>query len=170
MPMANARPREFRLTGLHVFLLLCVFFGFMFIVNGIFLWAALSSFPGEDEHKSYLQGLHYNDAISARRIAEEQGWTAQVGITPSESGDRLVIRLLGKDGGPLSVQEIDAQLRRTVTGENDVPLDLQRDSNGDYFADIALLDKGVWEARVQAYVPYGTEQVEFVANKKLIIP
>ncbi|MEZ6013436.1 MAG: FixH family protein, partial [Hyphomonas sp.] len=121
-------------------------------------------------HKSYLQGLHYNDAISARRIAEEQGWTAQVGITPSESGDRLVIRLLGKDGGPLSVQEIDAQLRRTVTGENDVPLDLQRDSNGDYFADIALLDKGVWEARVQAYVPYGTEQVEFVANKKLIIP
>lgn len=170
MPMVTARPREFRLTGLHVFLLMCAFFGFMFIVNGIFLWAALSSFPGEDEHKSYLQGLHYNDAISARRIAEAQGWSAQVGITPSESGDRLVIRLLGKDGGPLSVQDIEAQLRRTVTGENDIPLDLQRDANGDYFADIALLDKGVWEARVQAHVPYGTEQVEFVANKKLIIP
>ena len=37
-------------------------------------------------------------------------------------------------------------------------------------ADIALLDKGVWEARVQANVPYGAEHVEFVANKKLIIP
>jgi hypothetical protein len=34
----------------------------------------------------------------------------------------------------------------------------------------ALLEKGVWEARVQASVPYGTDQVEFTASKKLIIP
>ena len=170
MAVGTARPKQFRLTGWHVFILMCIFFGFMFVVNGIFLWAALSSFPGEDEHKSYLQGLHYNQAISARRIQEEQGWAAQIGLTPSETGDRLVIRLLKQDGSPLTVESVNAQLRRTVTGEADVPLDLQRDSNGDYYADIALLDKGVWEARVQANVPYGAEHVEFVANKKLIIP
>ncbi len=99
MPAAMSR-KPFRLTGWHVFLLMCIFFGFMFIVNGVFLWAALSSFPGEDEHKSYLQGLHYNNAISARRIQEEQGWSAQIGLTPTDSGDRLVIRLLDRAGAP----------------------------------------------------------------------
>ena len=170
MGSATARPRQFRLTGWHVFLLMCAFFGFMFIVNGIFLWAALSSFPGEDQQKSYLQGIHYNDAIAARRIQEEQGWSAQIGLMPSESGDRLVIRLLDKEGRPLGVEAVEAQIRRTVTGENDIPLELQRGGDGDYFADMPLLDKGVWEARVQAGVPYGNDQVEFTANKKLIIP
>ncbi|KCZ48778.1 FixH family protein [Hyphomonas sp. CY54-11-8] len=169
MPV-TATPKPFRLTGWHVFMLLCAFFGFMFIVNGIFLWAALSSFPGEDEQKSYLQGLHYNEAISARRIQEEQGWSAQIGLTPTETGDRLVVRFLDIDGSPLPAQDIEAQLRRTVTGAEDVPIDLQRGMDGDYFADISLLDKGVWEARVQAIVPYGTDEVEFVASKKLIIP
>jgi nitrogen fixation protein FixH len=169
MPAAMSR-KPFRLTGWHVFLLMCIFFGFMFIVNGIFLWAALSSFPGEDEHKSYLQGLHYNNAISARRIQEEQGWSAQIGLTPTDSGDRLVIRLLDRAGAPLSVTDVDAQLRRTVTGAADQPITLQRGAEGDYFADVSLLEKGVWEARVHANVPYGTEVVEFSASKKLIIP
>ena len=167
---AAATRKPFRLTGWHVFLLLCAFFGFMFIVNGIFLWAALSSFPGEEEQKSYLQGIHYNEAISARRIQEEQGWSAQIGLTPTESGDRFVVRFLESDGSPLTAQDIHAQLRRTVTGAEDVPIELERSAEGDYFADISLLDKGVWEARVQASVPYGSEQVEFVASKKLIIP
>ena len=170
MPATAARPRQFRLTGLHVFLLMCAFFGFMFIVNGIFLWAALSSFPGEDQQKSYLQGIHYNDTISARRIQAEQGWTAQIGLTPSETGDHLIVRLLKADGTPLAVDTIEAQVRRTVTGEADIPLELQRNGDGDYFADITLLEKGVWETRVSAAVPYGDDQVEFVAKKKLLIP
>jgi len=169
MPAAATR-KPFRLNGWHVFLMLCAFFGFMFIVNGIFLWAAISSFPGEDEQKSYLQGLHYNEAISARRIQEEQGWSAQIGLTPNETGDRLVVRLLQSDGSPLVTQNVQAQLRRTVTGVEDVPVVLQRGREGDYFADISLLDKGVWEARIQASVPFGAEEVDFVASKKLIIP
>ena len=81
-----------------------------------------------------------------------------------------MVRFLDIDGSPLPAQDIEAQLRRTVTGAEDVPIDLQRGMDGDYFADISLLDKGVWEARVQASVPYGTDEVEFVASKKLIIP
>lgn len=170
MPSSTVRKREYRLTGWHVFLLMCAFFGFMFIVNGIFLWAALSSFPGEDEHKSYLQGLNYNQTISARRIQEEQGWSAQIGLSAGGSVDRLIIRLLDREGSPLMVEDVTAQLRRTVTGEDDVLLVLKRGTNGDYFADVALLEKGVWEARVHASVPYGKDRIEFVANKKLIIP
>ena len=168
---AAAAPRKpFRLTGWHVFLLMSAFFGFMFVVNGIFLWAALSSFPGEEEQKSYLQGLHYNEAIGARHIQEEQGWTAQIGLTPSETGDRLIVRLLDRDERPLAVQSVEATLRRTVTGAADLPLDLHRTDDGHYFADIALLEKGVWEIRVQAAVPFGSERIEFVSTKKLIVP
>jgi hypothetical protein len=44
---ASATRKQFRLNGLACFPdAECAFFGFMFIVNGIFLWAALSSFPG----------------------------------------------------------------------------------------------------------------------------
>ncbi|RME98865.1 MAG: hypothetical protein D6773_13830 [Alphaproteobacteria bacterium] len=170
MRAASVRKKEFRLTGWHVLFLMCAFFGFMFVVNGIFLWAALSSFPGEDEQKSYLQGLNYNDTINARRIQAEQGWTAQIGLAESGTGNRLVVRLLEQDGSPLPVESLDAELRRTVTGGEDIALELTRNQDGDYFADVAKLEKGVWEARVEARVPHGEERIAFVASKTLIVP
>jgi nitrogen fixation protein FixH len=170
MPAVATHPKTFRLNGWHVLLMMCIFFGFMFVVNGIFLWAALSSFPGEDQQKSYLQGIHYNDTINARRVQEEQGWAAQIGLTPTVSGDRLVVRLLDRNGSPLAVENVEAQVRRTVTGAADIPVELQRSTGSDYFADISLLGKGVWEVRVHVSVPYDRDQVEFVASKKLIIP
>ena len=170
MPAAAQTSRPFRLNGWHVLLMMAAFFGFMFVVNGIFLWAAITSFPGEDENKSYLQGLHYNQTISARHIQEEQGWVSQIGVTPTSSGDRLVIRLLDRDGHALTASSVEAELRRTVTGAADVPLTLQRTPDGHYEADMALLERGVWEARVVATVPYAGEPTHFVSTKKLIVP
>ena len=60
------------LKGHHVLFWLMGFFGLMFVVNGVFLWAALSSFPGEDVRHSYLQGLQYNQTQDSDIILDMQ--------------------------------------------------------------------------------------------------
>ena len=70
MNASAARKPGFVLKGWHVLLMLVGFFGFMFVVNGIFLWAAITSFPGEDEQKSYMQGLHYNEIAEIMQCPE----------------------------------------------------------------------------------------------------
>ena len=62
----TAEQGTFELKGWHVLLILMAFFGVMFSVNGVFLYHAITSFPGEDVKKSYVQGLNYNDTLAVR--------------------------------------------------------------------------------------------------------
>ena len=71
-------PKE--LKGIHVLMWLMGFFGLMFAVNGVFLFHAITSFPGEDIQKSYLQGINYNDKLKDRALQMDRGWTAQMGL------------------------------------------------------------------------------------------
>ena len=65
--MADETAPRGKLTGWHVLWIMLGFFGLMFTVNGIFLYHAITSFPGEDVKKSYLQGLE----IGKRRVGKE---------------------------------------------------------------------------------------------------
>ena len=65
-----------QLKGWHALLWFVGFFGFMFVVNGIFLWTAITTFPGEDTEKSYAVGLAYNREIARRAHQAEAGWGA----------------------------------------------------------------------------------------------
>lgn len=169
MTMTDTSKRGFILKGWHVLLMMCAFFGFMFVVNGIFLWASIKSFPGEDEQKSYLQGLHYNQTIEARRVQAENGWSAQVGLAGAGADQALVIRLLDRDGAPLTAETISAQIRRTATDLSDAELVMERTGAGEYSAIVGPLEKGQWEARIDAEIPDAGETSAFVVTKTLIV-
>ena len=71
------------LTGRHVLMMLIAFFGVIFAVNGVFLYAAISTFDGTDTSSAYQKGIDYNTTIAeseeqARR-ADERGDGDEIG-------------------------------------------------------------------------------------------
>ncbi|WP_112061352.1 FixH family protein [Hyphomonas pacifica] len=154
-----------RLKGRHVLMYFMGFFGLMFVVNGIFLEKAITSFPGEDVEKSYLQGLNYNSTLAARQAQSELGWQAQAGL---EDG---VVRFHLEDakGNTLSTMHVGALLKHAANATLDTPIELSSIGNGDYVADLPVeLPAGKWtlQATVQAEAEGETL---FTASKTLLI-
>ena len=107
------------LTGIHVFFWLSGFFAFMFVVNGIFLYTALTTHPGEAAKHAYLTGLDYNDALASRAVQQNAGWRAAIGLASAASVPVLEIRLMNAEGEPLEatsmrVTATERSMRHTV--------------------------------------------------------
>ncbi len=152
------------LKGWHVLLIMLGFFGVMFAVNGVFLYHAITSFPGEDVKKSYVQGLNYNATLAERAGYADLGWTAEAGIV----GDDLVFRLNDADGAPLSHYVVVGELRRTATRDDDQALVYTARANGEYVADARGLGDGQWLLRIQVMDP-AAEAVLFKVNKTIVV-
>ena len=155
---------EKELKGRHVLLWMLCFFGVVFAVNGVFLYHAITSFPGEDVKKSYVQGINYNQTLEARVMQAELGWRAEIGI----EGDTLILHLEDRSGNALSGYPVLGELRRITTRQADQVLIFEPDLNGNYQAPIAQLAKGKWQARIHI-LDHAAEQTIFTAHKTLIV-
>ncbi|WP_341197293.1 FixH family protein [Hyphomonas chukchiensis] len=157
------------MKGHHVLFWMMGFFGLMLVVNGVFLWAAITSFPGEDVHHSYLQGIHFNDKLSAQAHQEKMGWRSEVGLLTSDDGDVLVCRILGPDGNPLPTGPVTAEIRRAATQNSDIVLTLAPVGGGEYRASLPLLAEGAWHVIIGTDIRDGDTEVPFQAVKKIIL-
>ena len=155
---------EKTLKGWHVLLIMLGFFGVMFAVNGVFLYHAITSFPGEDVKKSYVQGLNYNTTLAERAAYADLGWTAEAGV----QGDELVFRLSDAEGAPLSNYTVIGEIRRLATRENDQAIVYRSRSNGEYVANAGQLGRGQWSLRVHVMDP-AAETVLFKVNKTIVV-
>ena len=159
-------PRERQLKGWHVLLIMLAFFGVMFTVNGFFLYSAITSFPGEDVEKSYLQGLNYNQTLEARRAQAELGWTERAGLSGLEA---VAVQVADADGAPVGGLSVEAKLRRLTTGAQDVTVALAAAGTpGLYRADLPELESGQWEMIVTATDMSGDVTIE--ARKDVRVP
>ncbi len=163
-----SRPKA--MTAWHAFLCFAAFFTFMFVVNGIFLWTAITTFPGEDVEKSYLAGLEYNDEIARRTRQQELGWKAQVGLTGTGSELQVRVRLNTQDGEALAASGVQIELRHPANRNLDRVLELTSAGRGEYAASAADLPAGHWNVRVRADIDPATDGAEFQATKELHVP
>ena len=161
---AKNGPARGRLTGWHVLFIMLGFFGVMFAVNGVFLYHAITSFPGEDVKKSYLQGLDYNSTLQAKAAQQALGWQAAAGV----EDDRLVFRLSDATGESLSSYHVTAQLRRAACDTGDQMLVLQPSDAGEYVSDVSRLEVGRWDVRFEV-LESETGSVKFIADKRITI-
>ena len=152
------------LKGWHVLLCFFGFFGLMFAVNGVFLYHAITSFPGEDVKKSYVQGLDYNRTLSARRAQQELGWTAQAGYDQGE----LVFQLRDRADRIIYAHRVDAEIRRVATAQGDRTLQLNRSASGEYSADVSDLEAGQWTVRFTV-LSEDSGEIVFEAQKDIIV-
>jgi nitrogen fixation protein FixH len=143
--------RAKELKGIHVLASLLTFFGAVIAVNVYFIVKAIDSFPGEDEKKSYAQGLRYNDTLQDRARQRALGWRAVAALTPqSASGVRLEVRLLDRNGAPIDGLAISGELRRPADAKLDRALSFEARGAGLYVAKVPALDEGRWTLRAQA--------------------
>ncbi len=153
------------LKGWHVLIYMLGFFALVFVVNGIFLYQAIVSFPGEDTRNSYLQGLDYNATLATRAEQAALGWTAAMGT----EGGVLMLELRDADAAPLSNFEATALLRRPSTTADDTLIELVPAGAGQYAGDISGLEAGEWRIVATVTDPQ-TGVTVFSANKSLLLP
>lgn len=168
--LSASRPGRGQLKGWHALLWFLGFFGFMFIVNGIFLWAAITSFPGEDVKKSYLTGLDYNREIARRALQAEQGWRAEIGLIEGGSGPELHTRLLKADGAALPVFATTATMRHPTDTALDRTLELTAIGGGEYSAPLGDIHPGIWGVAITADVDPEADGHEFHAVREILVP
>ena len=153
------------LKGWHVLLIMLGFFGVMFAVNGVFLFHAITSFPGEDIKKSYVQGLTYNDTLAERAAQANLGWRAEAGMRDGQ----LIVRLHDAEDRPLSNQLVIGELRRLATHQDDQVLTFQPTLSGEYAVEMEAMAAGQWLLRVSVLDADG-EDVLFRVEKTLLMP
>jgi nitrogen fixation protein FixH len=129
------------LKGRHVLLALVGFFGLVFVVNGIFVYYALSTFGGGETVDPYRKGLNYNETLAEAARQDQQGWTAQVIYGADKA--RLVLNLSDGEGHPVSGLHFKGFVSRPATDRQDEPVVLKEVTTGTYAADVRLAP-GQW--------------------------
>lgn len=158
------------MKGWHALMWFLGFFGFMFLVNGLFLWTAIKTFPGEDVDKSYLAGVDYNQELARRAAQETKGWQAEIGSTRTEAAEVLTVRLMTRDGLALPAFETHALLRHPANRNLDQTLALTANGGGEYLAHVEGLAPGTWTVEITADVDRERPGHEFKATREVSIP
>lgn len=154
LPESNAVSRtdkgEFRLTGLHVLLMLVAFFGLVAGVNGVMIRYALKTHSGEVTAHPYEKGLAYNNAIREAREQEARGWKVdgQVKRTP-EGKARIEVRALDSGGAVVAGLKVHALLAAPADVKGDHSIELIETAPGVYSGEAAAA-KGAWELDLTA--------------------
>ncbi|HZV20404.1 MAG TPA: FixH family protein [Hyphomicrobiales bacterium] len=133
------------LMGKHVLLILICFFAAVFAANGIFLYSALSTRPGEEEGASYETGLHYNLKLAAARAQNELGWRHRV----SHQDGKLSISFQDASGMPVDRLILQARLVRPATEQGGTAVEFKPVGPGVYEAPLAA-SAGNWILSIEA--------------------
>ncbi|SDM84215.1 FixH family protein [Maricaulis salignorans] len=131
------------LRGWHVLVMILMFFGVTIGVNATFITLALQTFPGEDVPRSYVQGIHYNDTLEARRRQVELGWTASFNAVDG----RLVLAVADAADRPVPGLSLGGEMVHPDT-TTACPLDFVEGQDGLYRAELACEMAGRWRVRV----------------------
>lgn len=131
---------ETRLTGKHVLYILLGFFGIVFAVNGYFLYAALSTLPGEERGATYEACLRYNAKLAEERTQEALHWSHKSEVA---GGSRVAVSIANADGSPVAGLVLDGRLERPATS-GDFALAFKEVDTGRYEATVASPSAGAW--------------------------
>jgi len=155
------------LTGRDVLMWVVAFFALIIAVNVYFIYAAASTFRGEDEQKPYLQGVEYNETLARRATQDELAWRARIGAKRLPTGNvRIDVMLTGPDGRPIANLPLSGELRHPVDETRDRKLRLVAAMPGDYEGELRGVSTGAWDVVVST----PQNSTPFVASRRLWVP
>ncbi len=139
-----------KLTGRHVLIMVVAFFGVMIAANVIFIRAAVTTFPGVTEDKSYIQGLNYNDTLAERAAQAELGWAAEVAEVARDGGEGRIVMRMAKGDAALSNLALTGVLKRPASDADDQSLAFIALGGGLYEAKVPAFAPGAWDMALRA--------------------
>ena len=160
--MEKAQNSKGKLSGRHVLLMFLGFFGIIFVVNGIFLSKAISSFPGEITKKSYVQGLKYNSVLDQKEAQQQLGWNVGIGVIDN----KLVTQVVDKNGQPMPSMKVTAELIQHSDDHLVKTIDLYPESKTEYSHTLENMSAGRWTVNLKVSSNTGDT---FLASKEIKI-
>ncbi|MBF0611178.1 MAG: FixH family protein [Magnetococcales bacterium] len=127
---------------------LFVFFGVIFVANGIFIYLGVSTWNGVATPDHYRQGLKFNQVISAQEEQEKLGWQGGLNKETTPQGLKLTFALQDRQGKPVTGLQGKGTLYRPVKEGYDLPLVLREEAPGIYQQIIQPPLPGWWEVRL----------------------
>lgn len=149
--LPSSQRRIFELRGVHVLLICIVFFAAIFAVNGVLVYAALSSFPGVERMSSYQAGRNFPNEIERARAQGQRHW--KVGGELRRSGDQRVEAMFSftdEKGTALDGLAVSLRLQHPARSDRDVAIDLPGLAGGRYRAVIDGVAAGQWDVVIEA--------------------
>ncbi|MEQ8824641.1 MAG: FixH family protein [Filomicrobium sp.] len=148
-PMANPNHSGWTLTGWHVLGAILVFFSVLFVVNGVFLYYAITTFTGIETSDAYRKGISYNQNLQEERRFEQLGWQGKI----AGDGKTIKLTLLTQDGTPVRGMDVSGKVGRPATDKFDQTVTFKDQGNGIYAAKDANLAPGNWIVVVEVREP-----------------
>ncbi|NWG23677.1 MAG: FixH family protein [Pseudorhodoplanes sp.] len=108
MALEQSPRRE--ITGRFVLLTFCGFFGVVFAMNALMLYAATSTFGGVETQSSYKAGLAFKNEIAAARSQDALHWSVAGTISRDPAG-RAIVDLSIRDARGLQPGNIALEVR-----------------------------------------------------------
>jgi nitrogen fixation protein FixH len=136
------------LRGGHVLLIFIGFFATIFLVNGIMVYDALSTFGGLETPDAYRKGLAYNQRIAEGEAQEQRGWRDKLAYVAETQ--RVRVDLNDSTGAAVPGLFIAGEIGRPVTDRFDRKIEFTQTGPGTYEAEAAGLDAGWWTIDIEA--------------------
>lgn len=136
------------LTGRKVFFIFAAAFAIIIGVNVFMAYSAIGTFPGLDVKNSYVASQTFD---AERKAQEALGWE----VTAAIEGDSVTLKIIGLDGRPPRVEQIEATLGRATQRKDDQTLAFAVNDRGVHVAPITPVGGGKWELRFVATAANG---------------
>jgi len=148
--MRNSRKTR-ELTGRHVFYWTVGFFGVVFIVNGIMVRAATSTFGGLETQSSYKAGLMFEQEVARAERQDELKWQVDGALVRGRAGAAVLdISVRDAQGMPVTGLTAGARLAHPADSRLDQAMPLDRISAGRFHGEDHA-QAGQWELIVDFY-------------------
>ena len=121
-----------------------IFFAVIAILDGIFVYMAVSTQTGVVTEHAYEKGLAYNDVLA--EAASQPDWQQ---IASFEDGI-LIWQLADEKGAPITNAAVTARIKRPVQDGYDFDITLIHTNNGMYKAPLDLPLYGRWQANLSS--------------------
>jgi nitrogen fixation protein FixH len=141
----NGDGYERRWTGLAVLLTLLGFFGVVFAVNGVMIFAALSTLTGVDTDSAYQAGRRFEHDVVMAHAQDARHWQVDAKVTAAADHERRVF-IVARDatGQPLTGMTLSLTFERPTDRRLDRAVDVAEDSPGNFHGSAAIA-AGQWD-------------------------
>ena len=137
----DQKVRQF--TGRHMLIILVSFFGVILLMNIVFAWLALGSWPGLLARNGFRASQSYNQQISEAQVQSDLNWRSEIVLVDGSLG----LTITDSDGTPVTGLDVKATVGRPTHEGAD--RDYLLTETGRAYASPAALTDGIWTISVQ---------------------
>ncbi len=142
----STRGSQRKLTGLHVLLMLLVFFGVIIGVNVTMAKLAIDTLPGTEVDSAYSASLGYEKEIKEAHDQDARKWDVDAHVERSADGAaQLQVEAHDKAGKPVTGLNFEGRFERPTDKRADLAVALKEVGIGIYRGRVAEIAPGQWD-------------------------